>query len=77
METIFITHLTLFKKTGKFYSEVEYLARFQKDRDDVSIHEIWDDIEEYLKQRNWRSEYFVTVLVPGHKDDHPRLIVPK
>lgn len=68
-------HLIYFKRTGKYYSEGEYISHKRY------LFEIWDEVEEMFKQGqrpglvDGANEFYVLVEVPGHPQEHPRLIL--
>ncbi len=75
----FTVKLTYFKKTGKFYSDGEYVTTKH------GLHDIWTEVESMRRDGGKRpglcdskhDEFHVLVNVPGHPHEHPRLIVAR
>ena len=71
--------LNYYKKTGKWYASGKFLVR-----DDKDLHKIWNQVKLMmangylpgLVQSSEPYEYIVSVDVPGHKHEHPHLIIP-
>lgn len=70
--------LTYFKYSGKYYSSGEMNVSA-----DAALYEIWDDIVTMFGEHkrpgllDGEQEFITLVEVPGHKHEHPHLIMPK
>ena len=69
--------LTYFKATGKYYSEGSFEV------DDMDLHLIWDRVVDMREAgelpglcRGGGKDFIIQVDVPGHRHEHPRLIMP-
>lgn len=69
--------LTYFRVGGKYYAEGSFTTR-----DDRELHHIWNDIQDMIKykalpglQPGSKTPWLVLVNVPGHKHEHPRLMM--
>lgn len=64
--------LTYFKESGKYYTEGNYITQKKE------IFEIHDEVREMKAKRSLPgitgNELTVHVDIPGHPDNHPRLI---
>ena len=71
--------LTYFKKTGKYYSEGEFLVCT-----DTPLQVVWDIVSHKsvagklpgLAFSTHAHTFIILVNVPGHKHEHPRLMIP-
>jgi hypothetical protein len=67
--------LTYFKDTGKYYGEGEYETNLD------SLSDIWDEVRIMIKLGRRPGliagchEFHTLINVPGHKHEHPRLIL--
>lgn len=68
--------LTYFKETGKYYSEGSY------ETEKEHLFEIFNEVRQKVQDRilprlvKGCSEFIVSIDVPDHPHNHPRLIVP-
>lgn len=69
--------LTYFKKNGKFYDEAEFRAYA-----DWPLYEIWNLVRKLREEGRLPGlvdgagrEFMILVNVPGHRHEHPHLIV--
>lgn len=72
----FKVKLTIFKPTGKYYTDGEYVS--EKDH----MHEIFDEVRTMAIQRRLpgltpgsTTPWMVLIDVPDHQHDHPHIVV--
>lgn len=73
----FKVNLTYFKRTGKYYSDGFYTSDLD------SLNDIWMEVNKLvdsgslpgLVKEKGRSEFIVSIDVPDHPNNHPRLII--
>lgn len=77
MSTLLTCKLTYFKRTGKFYDEGSFDVP-----ETMSLHEIWDMVRAKKNAGQLPGlvegagrEFIVSVNVPGHRHEHPHLVV--
>ena len=69
--------LTYFKDTGKYYTHGEYETEYKP------LGKIWDEVRDMADEQRLpglnagHSDFIISVDVPGHKHEHPRLIIPE
>lgn len=77
MPTTLTCSLTYFKKNGKYYSDGSFVVA-----ETTQLYEIWELVRAMRKAgalpglvEGAGPEYTVLVNVPGHRHEHPHLIV--
>ena len=74
---MFKVELTYFKKSGKYYSEGEFVVY-----NDCSLIDIWNQVEALQELGSLPGltegtrEFIILVNVPGHPHEHPKLFFP-
>ena len=69
--------LTYFRDTGKYYTHGEYETEHKP------LHQIWDEVRDMADEqrlpglRPGHSDFIISVDVPGHEHEHPRLVIPE
>lgn len=67
--------LTYFKESGKYYSDGEYDTKIK------NLFDIWDEVRQMLDSGirpglcDGANEFIVSVDVPDHEHNHPKLII--